>query len=257
MLTFSEIRIAWERFKVHSDLRARDELIEHYAYLVKITSGRVVSNIPPSLEREDIVSAGAMGLIKAVDQFDPGRQVKFETYAIALIRGAILEMLREDDWVPRSVRDRLKMLERAYKEIEREKGRPATESEVASILHMETEEFQKLLLEAGRSSLLSFEEVLICGDSSEHLHISDVLQDENALPALETEIHERKRVLGKGIDRLPERERLVISLYYFEGLTFKEVGRALSISESRVYQLHTQAVIRLKGYLQRDDALFE
>ncbi len=225
--------------------------------MVKITSGRVVSNIPPSLEREDIISAGAMGLIKAVNQFDPGRQVKFETYAIALIRGAILEMLREDDWVPRSVRDRLKLLERTYKELERRHSRPATEAEVAAELNLETEEFQKLLLEAGRSSLLSFEEVLICGDSNEHLHISDVLQDETALPALELEIHERKRMLGKAIDRLPERERLVISLYYFEGLTFKEVGKTLTISESRVYQLHTQAVIRLKGYLQRDDALFQ
>ncbi len=256
MLTSYEIREAWRRYKMFESSQARAELIEHYAYLVKITAGRIISKLPPSLEREDLISAGIVGLVKAVDQFDVNRQVKFETYAIALVRGAILEMLREDDWVPRSVRERLKALQNAYKDLEIRLGRPANETEVAAELSMETEEFQKLLVDAGRTSQLSLEEVLVCGDGAEQLHISDVLQDEKALPSLEIELHERKRLLGKAIDRLPERERMVIALYYFEGLTFKEVGRTLTISESRVYQLHTQAVIRLKGYLQRDDILF-
>ena len=119
----------WKRFKQRKDQKARDQIINHYAYLVKITAGRVVTSLPPNLERDDLVSAGVMGLIKAVDQFDVTRQVKFETYAIALIRGAILEMLREEDWVPRSVRDNVKALERTYYQLEVKLGRPATEEE--------------------------------------------------------------------------------------------------------------------------------
>src|SRR5579862_3259154 len=145
-MSAQEVATQWNRFKNRADLRARDTLINHYAYLVKITSGRVVTSLPPNLEREDLVSAGVVGLIKAVDQFDTNRQVKFETYAIALIRGAILEMLREDDWVPRSVRERVKTLERTYTDLEVKLGRPATEDEMAEALDMEPEEFHKLLL---------------------------------------------------------------------------------------------------------------
>src|SRR3990172_11821903 len=119
----SELAEAWCRYKIRGDQKARDALITRYAYLVKITAGRVVTSLPPNVDREDLISAGAIGLIKAIDQFDTGRQVKFETYAIALIRGAILEMLREEDWVPRSVRERVKALERAYVELEGRLGR--------------------------------------------------------------------------------------------------------------------------------------
>src|SRR5256885_6601173 len=151
MSTF-ELQDTWRRFKNYRDLRAREELITHFAYLVKITAGRVISNLPPSMERDDLVSAGVMGLIKAVDQYDTTRQVKFETYAIALIRGAILETLREDDWVPRSIRERVKLLERTYMSLERTLRRPATEDEVAEALNLQPEEFQRLLVEAGRTS---------------------------------------------------------------------------------------------------------
>ncbi len=255
-MTTGEIQESWRRFKLYSDPQARDRLISHFAYLVKITAGRVISNLPPSLERDDLVSAGILGLIKAVDQFDTSRQVKFETYAIALIRGAILEMLREDDWVPRSVRERVKTLERTYTDLEIKFGRPATEDEMANALNMQPEEFQKLLVETGRTSLLSLEDILVGNEGGEKLHLADVIHDEAAVPSLEAEMHERRRMLGKAVDRLPERERLVISLYYYEGMTFKEIGKILTISESRVYQLHTQAVLRLHGYLQRDRELF-
>ncbi len=255
-MTATEINDTWRRFKLYDDPGARSQLIQHFAYLVKITAGRVISKLPPSLERDDLVSAGIMGLIKAVDQFDTKRQVKFETYAIALIRGAILEMLREDDWVPRSIRERVKTLERTYTQLEVKLGRPATETEMAEELGMQPEEYQKLLVETGRTSLLSLEDILVGNDSGEKLHLADVIHDEAAPPSLEAELHERKRMLGKSIDRLPERERLVIALYYYEGMTFKEIGKILTISESRVYQLHTQAVLRLRGYLQRDMELF-
>lgn len=253
----AEIGEAWRRLKTQQDPRSRDLLIQHFAYLVKITAGRVISNLPPSLEREDLVSAGAMGLIKAVDQFDTTRQVKFETYAIALIRGAILEMLREEDWVPRSIRERVKTLERTYTQLEAQKGRPATEDEVAAALGIEVEAFQKMLVETGRTSLLSLEDMLVGTEGGESLHLVDVIHDDAAGPTVEAELQERRRMLGKAVDRLPEREKLVIALYYYEGMTFKEIGRILTISESRVYQLHTQAVLRLQGYLQRDLELFQ
>ena len=255
-MTPPEIQSNWHKYKQLSDTRARDQLITHFAYLVKITAGRVISNLPPNMERDDLVSAGIVGLIKAVDQFDTTRQVKFETYAIALIRGAILETLREDDWVPRSIRERVKSLERTYCQLEVSLGRPATDDEMATALDIEPEEFQKLLVETGRTSLLSLEDVLVGAEGSDKLHLSDVLHDDSAPPSLEAEIHERRRMLGRSVERLPTREKLVIALYYYEGMTFKEIGKVMTISESRVYQLHTQAVIRLRGYLQRDLELF-
>jgi RNA polymerase sigma factor for flagellar operon FliA len=247
---------AWRRYKVHGDPAARIAIINQFAYLVKITAGRVVSNLPPSLEREDLVSAGVMGLIKAVDQFDVTRQVKFETYAIALIRGAILEMLREEDWVPRSVRERIKQLEKTYIDLETALGRPPSEHEVARKLKISIEEFHKMLVDTGRTTLLSLDDILVGSDGGEKLHLADVVRDEGGSPVSEVEMRERRRSLALSIDRLPERERLVISLYYYDGLTFKEIGKILKISESRVYQLHTQAVVRLRGYLQREGALF-
>jgi RNA polymerase sigma factor for flagellar operon FliA len=248
----------WTRFKRRKDLKARDQIINHYTYLVKITAGRVVTSLPPNLERDDLVSAGVMGLIKAVDQFDTARQVKFETYAIALIRGAILEMLREEDWVPRSVRDNVKTLERTYYRLEVSLGRPATEEEVASEMGMTADDLQKILVNTSRANVMSLDDVIMGGGGgdSERLHLSDVLQDDRANTLGDVEAGAMRDSLAAGIDRLPDRERLVISLYYYEGLTFKEIGKVLSVSESRVYQLHTQAVIRMRGYLQRDTILF-
>jgi RNA polymerase sigma factor for flagellar operon FliA len=256
-LTANEVAALWSKFKVTRDQRSRDGLISHYSYLVKITSGRVVTSLPPNLERDDLISVGVVGLIKAVDQFDPGRQVKFETYAIALIRGAMLEMLREEDWVPRSIRDNVKNLERTYHALEVRLGRPATEHEVAAELGITIDDLQQMLSNTSRASVLSLEDALSGGDSGENLQLADVLQDESANVNTQVEQVERKKMLGIGIDRLPEREKLVIALYYYEGLTFKEIGKVLSVSESRVYQLHTQAVLRLRGYLQRDAPLFQ
>ena len=246
----------WRRFKGWGDHRARDALINEYAYLVKITAGRVVTSLPPNVDREDLISVGIIGLIKAIDQFDVSREVKFETYAIALIRGAILEMLREEDWVPRSVRERVKTLERAYVDLEMSLGRPAIEQEVADSLGMNIDEFYQLLADTGRASLLSLDDVVLSSEGNEKIHLSDVIHDEGTNTLSEVEVQEMKRSLGVAIDRLPEREKMVIALYYYEGLTFREIGKILSVSESRVYQLHTQAVIRLRGYLQRDVALF-
>ncbi|MDH7481656.1 MAG: FliA/WhiG family RNA polymerase sigma factor [Armatimonadota bacterium] len=254
--TVPDIKELWRKYKQGGDQNARDALINQYSYLVKITAGRVVTSLPPNVERDDLVSAGVVGLIKAVDQYDLDRKVKFETYAIALIRGAILEMLREEDWVPRSVRERVKNLERTYLQLEMKLGRPATEEEVANALGIELDDLHSLLGDSGRATLLSLDDVIVSTDGNERIHLSDVINDQAAAPLAEVELKEMQRSLAAAIDRLPERERLVIALYYYEGLTFKEIGKVLSVSESRVYQLHTQAVLRLRGYLARDVALF-
>lgn len=247
---------AWRRFKANKDPKARAAIIDNYAYLVKITAGRIVTNLPPNLEREDLYTAGAMGLIKAVDQFDPGRQVKFETYAIALIRGAILESLREEDWVPRSVRERAKALERTFFELEVKLGVPPTEVQVAEQLGLTPDDLARTMAETGRGMVLSLDDLILGSEGSERLHLADVIPEEGGGPVADVETRERIRQLGGAIDRLPERERLVIALYYYEGLTFKEIGKVLTVSESRVYQLHTQAVVRMRGYLGRDLDLF-
>lgn len=252
----ADTQLLWKQYKGAGDQKARDALINRYAYLVKITAGRVVTSLPPNVDRDDLVGAGVVGLIKAVDQFDVSRQVKFETYAIALIRGAILEMLREEDWVPRSVRERVKNLERTYLRLEMEIGRPATEEEVAEALEIDLDGLHSLLADTGRATLLSLDDVIVGSDGNERIHLADLINDEAAGPSSEVEGKEMRRFLGTAIDRLPERERLVIALYYYEGLTFKEIGKVLSVSESRVYQLHTQAVLRLRGYLARDVVLF-
>jgi len=251
-----DVQELWRRFKLHGDPMARDIIINRYAYLVKITAGRVVTSLPPNVERDDLVGAGVVGLIKAVDQFDVTRQVKFETYAIALIRGAILEMLREEDWVPRSVRERVKSLERTYLQLESNLGRPASEQDVASAMGVELDDLHTMLADTGRATLLSLDDVIVGTDGNERIHLADVINDDYESPLSEVESKEMRRILSTAIDRLPDRERLVISLYYYEGLTFKEIGKVLTVSESRVYQLHTQAVLRLRGYLSRDVALF-
>lgn len=246
----------WVRFKLYRDRGAREQIINRYAYLVKITAGRVVTSLPPNLERDDLVSAGIIGLIRAVDQFDTRRNVKFETYAIALIRGAILEMLREQDWVPRSVRERIKRLERTFRDLEHTLGRLPTEEETAAGLGMTLDEYHGLLTDLSRTVQVSLDDLLVGGEAGEKLPLYDTIRDDSANPSQEAELSDMKHTLAECIGRLPERERLSIALYYYEGLTFKEIGRVLNVSESRVYQLHTQAVIRLRGYLARDMALF-
>lgn len=241
---------------MQNDNKARDMLINQYAYLVKVTAGRVVTNLPPSVERDDLIGAGVVGLVKAVDQFDSSRQVKFETYAIALIRGAILEMLREEDWLPRSVRERVKSLERTYIQLEMQLGRPATEDEVSASLGISIDDLHSTLTEASRSTLLSLDDIIINVDGNDQIHLGDLVDSNSATPSEEIEAREATRLLGKAIDRLPEREKHVISIYYYEGLTFKEIGKVLAVSESRVYQLHTQAILRIRGYLSRDVAIF-
>jgi RNA polymerase sigma factor for flagellar operon FliA len=243
----------WQEYKDCGKLEARNSLIQRYSHLVSITAGRLFGPLPSGVERDDLVGAGVVGLVKAVDQFDPRRGIKFETYAITLIRGAILEMLRGDDWVPRLVRDQQKQLKQAYVRLEARLGRPATEEEVATELGINGERLDKLLTNVGRASLLSLDDLRM---GSEQQRLVDLLPTDGPSPLECVAVRERQRALASAVDRLPDRERTVVALYYHEGLTFKEIGHVLTVSESRAYQLHAQAVTRLRGYLQPEQDLF-
>ena len=243
----------WQLFKQHSCHDSRNMLIQRYAHLVSITAGRLFGPMPSGVERDDLVGAGVVGLVKAVDQFDPERNIKFETYAITLIRGAILEMLRGDDWVPRLVRDQQKQLRQAYSKLEAQRGRPATEDEIAEELGISPEKLDKLLSSIGRANLLSLDDMRM---GSEQQRLVDLLPTDDPSPLESLAFRERHRALVSAVDKLPDRERTVVSLYYHEGLTFKEIGGVLTVSESRAYQLHAQAVTRLRSYLHTEQELF-
>ena len=251
-LSPEQLQRSWVDFKVYKQPEARSDLINHYSYLVKITAGRLVTSLPGGLDREDLIGSGVVGLIKSVDQFDPTRDVKFETYAIALIRGAILEMLRDEDWVPRSIREKLKALDRTTMSLETRFGRPPTDHEIAETMGISTGEVSELQVRMGRTNVYSLDDILTTGDADDHIHFVELIVDEDSNPAGEIEGREIRRILTAGVDRLPERERLVVALYYFEGLTFKEIGKVLGVSESRVYQLHTQAMNRLRNFMHEE-----
>ncbi len=247
-MDYHQIQDAWRQYKVYGDLNSRELLIRHYAHLVKLTVGRIVPYPPNGMEWEDLYSHGVIGLIRAVDMYDPTRNVKFETYAIALIRGAVLEALRSEDWVPRSARDKLRQLERTWVALESALGRPPTDEETAEALGISLEEYRQLLIDYARTNTLSLEACLINGDDEENGSLADVLASAED-PFEELAEREQVRALQEALESLSEREQRVIQLYYYEGLTFKEIGQVLGISESRVYQLHTRAIARMRQHI--------
>src|SRR5579859_6424988 len=203
-LSPDQLHRSWTDFKVYKKPEARVELINHYSYLVKITAGRLVTSLPGGLDREDLIGAGVIGLVKSVDQFDPTRDVKFETYAIALIRGAILEMLRDEDWVPRSIREKLKALDRSMMSLETKLGRPASDHEIAENLGISIGEVNELLVRMGRTNVYSLDDILATGESDDHIHFVELIVDETANPGGELEGREIRRILAAGVDKLPE-----------------------------------------------------
>lgn len=242
----------WRNYKLRNDRLARDTLITRYAPLVKYVAGRVAVNLPKSVDEGDLTGYGTLGLIDAIERFDPGRGVKFETYAIARIRGSMIDGLRSMDWVPVSVRHRNRNLESVVRELENQLGRSATDEEIAEQLGITVAEYGQRIQDMAGSAILSLEDVWGNPEEGEAPTRMAEIKDEKAIDPLdEAEWNSRREALGRSIEKLPPREKLVVTLYYFEGLTVKEIAYVLKVSPSRVSQLHTKAVIRLRGALAR------
>jgi len=247
----NEINELWLEYKDKAEPAIREKLILHYAPLVKYVAGRVSASLPANIEYADLVSYGIFGLIDAIEKYDPGRGIKFETYAISRIKGAIIDELRAIDWVPRSVRYKARELEKAYVQLENELKRVPTDAEVAKRLEMSSQEYNHLMNQMSFISVVALDELWsVGGEKGDKVSLADTLVDEKAEePSQAFEVEEVKGILAEAINRLPEREKIVITLYYYEGLTLREIGEVLGVTESRVCQMHTKAILRLKGKL--------
>jgi RNA polymerase sigma factor for flagellar operon FliA len=232
-------------------MRARERLVVAYSPLVKYVAGRMSSGLPAHVEETDLISYGLGGLISAIERFDTSRQIKFETYAITRIRGAIIDELRTLDWVPRSVRARAKEIERANMKLEARLQRAPTDEEMAAELGISVEDFQDALLQISTSTIVALDELWNVSDSTgDQVSLMDTLPDRHAPdPQSMVDQGELRDRIAKAITALPEREKLVVALYYYENLTLREIGEVLGVTESRVSQLHTKAVLRLRSKL--------
>jgi RNA polymerase sigma factor for flagellar operon FliA len=249
-----ELRELWRSYKNDGDERARERLVVAYSPLVKFIAGRMASGLPSHVDEGDLVSYGLLGLIGAIERFDLDREIKFETFAVARIKGAIIDELRSLDWVPRSVRARARDVERAHAALEAELGRAPTDEEMSEKLEISVEDFREALLQIANSSVLALDDLWTFADpdgSGGQISVLDTIQDPNALdPESEAHTAELKDRLADAIESLPERERLVIALYYYENLTLREIGEVLGVTESRVSQLHTKSVLALRSRFQ-------
>jgi RNA polymerase sigma factor for flagellar operon FliA len=230
----------------------RDKLILEYAPLIKYIAQKIAARLPANIELDDLISSGVIGLMDAIDKYDSSRDNKFKTYAEFRIRGAILDELRAQDWVPRSVREKAKQLERCYSKIEQQKGRQATDEEVCAELGITQDEYHDMLNQVRSVSLLSYDDLSSFSKADKRmLHgYGDNAPSKSNNPFSEVNVAAVKRLIAEAINDLPEKQRLVLSLYYYEDLNLKEIGRVLDVTESRVSQLHTQAILRLKGKLR-------
>jgi RNA polymerase sigma factor for flagellar operon FliA len=243
----------WRSYKDEGTAEARDRLILHYAPLVKFVAGRVASGLPHSVEQTDLTSYGIFGLIDAIDKFDPERGFKFETYAIARIKGAIIDELRAIDWVPRSVRTKARAIERAYSKLENELKRSPEDRELAAELQMSEDELANAMSQISFVGLVALDELLdTSNDRSGSL--KDSIADRSGDPVEQYEVDEMKQLLAEAINRMPEREKLVVTLYYYQGLTLAEIGSVLGVTESRVCQIHTKAILQLRSRIATDPA---
>jgi RNA polymerase sigma factor for flagellar operon FliA len=251
-----DIKPLWREYRKHGDRTVRDRLILTYAPLVKFVAGRLGSGLPAHVDEGDLVSYGLLGLIGAIERYDPDRDVKFETYAIARIKGAIIDELRALDWVPRSVRSRAREIERAIAELEAKLGTAPTDEQIAEKIGVTVKELEDSLTDISRSSIAALDELwTISSSGGDQVALIDTIEDtEGPEPQTELAQTELKEALGEAIARLPEREKLVVTLYYYEELTLREIGEVLGVTESRVSQLHTKAILRLKARLAGSQA---
>jgi RNA polymerase sigma factor for flagellar operon FliA len=247
-----ELKDLWRRCKEEGDERARERLVVAYSPLVKYVAGRMASGLPSHVEEGDLISYGLIGLIGSIERYDLDRDIKFETYAVARIRGAIIDELRSLDWVPRSVRAKARDVEKAHSRLENKLGRAPNEEEMADKLGVSVEDFRTTLLEIANSSVLALDDLWTVSDpDGGQVSLLDTIRDPNAIdPEEAIDTDELKDRLADAIESLPDRERLVIALYYYEALTLREIGDVLGVTESRVSQLHTKAVLGMRSHLQ-------
>jgi RNA polymerase sigma factor FliA len=232
------------------DPKIKDEIIIEYAPLIKYIAQKIASRLPSNIELDDLISCGVIGLMDAIEKFDPSRDNKFKTYAEFRVRGAILDELRAQDWVPRSVREKAKMVERAYSKLESAMGRPATEDEMCKELNCSQEEFHDLLNKSKSVSLLNIDDSNTFGRGDKKLMAGLTETGRNSNPLAAVTYKNARDKIKEAIGTLPEKQRLVLSLYYYEDLNLKEIGQVLDVTESRVSQLHTQAILKLKSKLR-------
>jgi RNA polymerase sigma factor FliA len=240
----------WIGYKKTKDPAIREFFIKQYAPLVKYVAGKVAVGMPSNVEFDDLVGFGVFGLLDAIDKFDPEKNVKFKTYAVTRIRGSIFDELRSIDWVPRSVRQKTREIEDVIVRLESKLGRTASDSEIAGSLGVSENDFHQTLFKISGTSIMSLNDVWYSGDDSERISIGDSIESPSSLnPDVIVEREEIKRVIVEAINELPEKEKMVLVLYYYEDLTLKEIGQVLNVTESRVSQLHTKANLRLRAKL--------
>jgi RNA polymerase sigma factor for flagellar operon FliA len=246
--TTSELDSAWARYKDSESQHDRDELIVYYAPLVKYVAGRIAAGLPQTVDQSDLVSYGMFGLIDAITKFDPERGFKFETYAISRIKGAVLDELRAVDWVPRSVRSKAKSVERAMAKLEAQLHRAPTDAEIAGELDITADQLNGIYKQISTLGMVALDEMLSF-NGSESLTFGDTLADRRDGPVSTYERVEMRQLLADAINRMNEREKIVLTLYYYENLTLAEIGKVLGVTESRVCQIHTKAVLQLRSRL--------
>ncbi len=240
----------WDLYRRGRDPAIREAFIKQYAPLVKYVAGKVAVGMPHSVEFDDLVGFGVFGLLDAIDKYDPSKNVKFKTYAVTRIRGAIFDELRSIDWVPRSVRQKTREIEETIGSLEAQLGRTVSDQEIASALGMDEEEFLKTMLKISGTSVLSLNDVWYAGDENDRISIGESIESPASLnPDVIVEKDEIRRVIIEAINELPDKEKKVLVLYYYEDLTLKEIGQVLEVTESRVSQLHTKAILRLRAKL--------
>lgn len=232
------------------DPKVKDEIIIEYAPLIKYIAQKIAARLPSNIELDDLISCGVIGLMDAIEKFDPTRDNKFKTYAEFRIRGAILDELRAQDWVPRSIREKAKLIERTYSRLESELGRPASDEEMCKALNLTQEEFYDMLNKAKSISLLNIDDSTAFSRGDRKLMAGLMENSKTANPFTAVSFKNSRDKIKEGIKTLPEKQRLVLSLYYYEDLNLKEIGQVLDVTESRVSQLHTQAILKLRVRLK-------
>jgi len=239
----------WERYADNPTREIRDQLIVHYSPLVKYVASRVAAGLPQNVEQADLVSYGIFGLIDGIDKFDPGRGYKFETYAISRIKGAMLDELRSMDWVPRSVRTKAKRIEQANAKLEARLGRAPSDEEIADELSVTVAELDEMLSKISFVGVVALDEMLSGAERGDSVTLGDTIPDKAAGPVGSFEVEEMRQLLAESINSMSDREKIVLTLYYYEGLTLAEIGEVLGVTESRVCQIHTKSVLRLRSRL--------